>query len=719
MVLPPRPRFVFATLTLAALCLRAYAAQPPLDPPVSPGAMPEVSALLDFFRGLSGKMILSGQQEYPDWFDVNVEPEMNFLQQQTGHLPVVRGFDFMSMSEGNPNLHVANRAIAWWRQNGIVTICYHWFVPGPNGQAFYTPATGYARTTNFDIRRALTPGTPEYVEFVAEMDIVAEELKILRDAHVPVIWRPFHECSGNWFWWSAHGAGPFKQAWLFMFDRFTNHHGLTNLIWCYNPTDTVGALEAWYPGDAYVDMIGLDIYPAAGTHPTYATAFRRFRDFTGGRKLVVMSENGPIPDPDQLFADGADWGYFCTWYGGFITGEGNASNPVDFVRRVYDHPRVITLDEMGSIHPRLDRPPAILVQPASSAAGTGANLTLAVVAGGSPPLTYEWRKNGVAIDGAGGATLSFPALSATDAGDYTVVVENANGTAASEAAHIAISGGPYAPPVAQLGNLSTRGWVGTGDDTMIAGLVVGGAGSKRVLLRAVGPTLGHAPYNVHGVLADPYLTLTTPDGAILATSDDWDADGEGATLEAAFASVFAFPLDAGSTDAALIASLPPGSYTALVRGADAGSGIALVEVYDLEAGSPAELRNLSTRARVGVGDEALIAGYYTLGGELPLLNRAVGPRLADFGVGSPLADPQLELTLTDGTPEAANDNWSASADAVAIAEAAARVWAFELRAGSTDSALLYRQPGAGGRTATVRSATGQPGIALVELYVVP
>jgi hypothetical protein len=709
--------FLIATLGATASLPALAWAQPSrtLDAPVSPNAQPEVRALLEFLNGLSGKMILSGQQETVDWFGRDNAPEFPFLLEKTGREPAVRGFDFIFYSDPRSvsMQTTATRMIAWAQRGGIVTSAFHWNAGSPR-HSFYTA------DSDFDLAQALTPGTRDNAEFIAEMDIVAEELKKVRDARVPVIWRPFHECSGNqwgaWFWWGAKGAEKFKEAWRFMFDRFTRVHGLTNLIWCYNPTDLPGALEVWYPGDDYVDMISLDVYPATGTHPTFASEYRQFRNLRAGRKLVAMSENGAIPDPDYLWTEGAHWVYFCTWNGSFTTD--GVVNPFSFLHRVYNHPRVITLDELAPIHPRLDRPPAIVVPPASASVDQGATTTLAVVASGSAPFTYRWRKNGAEIGDAREAALRLSSVSVLDAGTYTVEVSNSAGTATSEAATLAVSGTAFVMRPSQIVNLSTRGLVRDGNEVMIAGLVVGGQGAKRLLLRAIGPTL-----RVSGVttaMSDPKITLTKPDGTWLASNDDWAIGTDAAALEAVFTQTYAFGLDRDSRDAALVATLPPGNYTAIVSAADTNSGVALVEVYDADAaGSPARLVNISTRGPVGTGNEVMIAGFVVGGaGSSQLLVRAVGPALAPYLTGS-LANPELTLTTQTGAVIATNDDWGADgAELARIKAAAAIVSAFGLPDVSADSGLLTLRP-AGGYTAIVRGNGGTTGIALAEIYEVP
>ncbi len=263
---------------------------------------------------------------------------------------------------------------------------------------------------------------------------------------------------------------------------------------------------------------------------------------------------------------------------------------------------------------------------------------------------------------------------------------------------------------ARVVNLATRASVGGAAGTPIAGFVVGGAGTKRMLVRAVGP--GLAAFGLAGALADPGVAVVRADGATVASNDNWLA-ADAAT----FAALGAFQLPAGSRDAAVVSALAAGSYTTPV-GAGGGSGIALLEIYDGEPANPAaSLVNASTRAFVGTGDTVLIPGFAVTGeGTVRLLLRAVGPGLADFGVAGALADP--ELTLFSGNLAiAANDNWNGAANAAEIAAAARQAGAFALADGSRDAALLVTLR-AGNYTARIAGVGGATGTALVEIYVV-
>jgi hypothetical protein len=709
------PHSRLRTLLLSALLIAGFSRTVAADAPVTPGALPEVGWVLQLLRDVSGTKIIAGQQERVDWFGLDNEGNIDFVHRTTGLTPAVRGFDFMFYTHsagGRQGQRAAERAILWARKGGIVQFCIHWFVDtgsAPGNPKFYT------RETTFDIRRALEAGTPENTEFIREMDLMAEELKKLRDARVPVIWRPFHECDGGWFWWGAKGPEPFRQAYRLMFDRYTRVHGLNNLIWCYNPTDSTGALEAWYPGDDVVDLIGLDIYPSAGSHPHYAGSFRRFRDFTGGRKPVTLTENGAIPDLDAMFAAGAGWPSFCTW-NGFESDP--AQNDPAFLRKVYQDHRTITLETMPDVYRQRSRAPAITLAPTAATCREGEPIALSVAAIGSDALTYHWSKDGNAVAGVSGPVLLLPRSTAADSGSYAVTVRNAFGEAVSAAARLEVSGATPAAAPTTLANLSTRAGIATHGDVLIVGFVVRGSGAKPVVIRAAGPAL--AAFAVPSVHPDPAITVVDNAGRRVAENDSWGDAPPPEGWASAFAAVGAFPFPAGSRDAALSLALPPGGYTVLVRSADAVSGgTVLAEIYDAGPTHPSRLVNLSTRGGVTAA-QPLIAGFVIQSpGTHGLLVRAAGPALTGFGVSGALAAPQLRLTTATGSLLAANAGWSEPAGtADSLAAMAGAVGAFPFVRGSRDAALIARQPAAG-YTAIVAPPNSDRGVALVEVYETP
>jgi hypothetical protein len=276
---------------------------------------------------------------------------------------------------------------------------------------------------------------------------------------------------------------------------------------------------------------------------------------------------------------------------------------------------------------------------------------------------------------------------------------------------------PAAAPngIERLASLSTRGVAGSDASTMIAGFVITGSDPKEVLIRAVGPAL--AGFGVPGVLSNPRVRLFKGGTAIME-NDDWSLGGFGPQIADTAVRLGAFPLPAGSADAALIARLDPGTYTAHVTTDNAAAGVALIEVYDTTAasGGGTKLISVSTRGSVGRGADALIVGLVVNGQAAKrVLIRGIGPALAAFGVSGTLSDPILRLYNKDGGLVAENDNWFDRPD---IASATTQVQAFPLALGSKDAVLLlYLAPG--NYTAQVSGVGDTTGVALVEAYEVP
>ena len=263
----------------------------------------------------------------------------------------------------------------------------------------------------------------------------------------------------------------------------------------------------------------------------------------------------------------------------------------------------------------------------------------------------------------------------------------------------------------RLANLSTRAQVGTGTNVMITGFVIQQGAPKQILIRAVGARLATAPFNLTGVLANPLLQVYNSDGVLVLTNDNWSTADQGV-----MAAVGAFPLTTGSLDAALVATLSPGSYTAQVSGVGNTSGVAILEVYDV-SGS-ARLLNLSTRALVGSANQTFFSGLSVAagGGARRVLIRAAGPALGALGVDGTLADPAIAVLDAAGRqiPGGANDNWE-TAGAPALRAAFTAAGAFPFAAGSRDAALLL-DLAPGNYTIQANGVGNATGTALVEVY---
>jgi len=254
---------------------------------------------------------------------------------------------------------------------------------------------------------------------------------------------------------------------------------------------------------------------------------------------------------------------------------------------------------------------------------------------------------------------------------------------------------------ASLVNISTRGLVQTGDNVLIGGFVVSGTTAKQVLVRAIGPTL--ANFGVPDPLQDPVLDLHNANTSI-ALNDDWQMDPNSGKIPTNLR-----PGD--SRESAILTTLQPGSYTAIVSGKNGTSGVGLVEVYSMDNASSSQLTNISTRGLVQTGDFVMIGGFVSSapdGSSAQLLIRAIGPSLAQFGITNMLADPALRLIDGNGVTIAFDDNWRDTQEAAIQATGNAP-------ASDSESAILATlSPGS--YTALVSGANGSTGVALVEVF---
>lgn len=306
---------------------------------MNPNATEEAKRLYSFLVDHYGKNILSGQQDYND---------LQYIQEHTGKLPAILGLDLMDYSpsrvERGTTSSDIEHAIDWWHnKGGIVTFAWHWNAPKdlidePGKEwwrGFYTEAT------TFDLEYALNNRDSEDFQLlIRDIDVISEHLKRLQDEKVPILWRPLHEAEGGWFWWGAKGPEPAKELWKIMYDRMTNHHQLHHLIWVWN---SVG--EDWYPGDEYVDIVSYDSYPGAYNYTPVSNYYEELRNLVNDQKLIALTENGPIPDPDQLIKYKAHWSWFCTWSGEIL----REQTDIEHLIKVYNHEYVITLDELPDL----------------------------------------------------------------------------------------------------------------------------------------------------------------------------------------------------------------------------------------------------------------------------------------------------------------------------------------------------------------------------------
>jgi cyclophilin family peptidyl-prolyl cis-trans isomerase len=286
----------------------------------------------------------------------------------------------------------------------------------------------------------------------------------------------------------------------------------------------------------------------------------------------------------------------------------------------------------------------------------------------------------------------------------TVTGTDIDGATVSNTFNVQVTAAP-----GRLVNISTRLQVRTDDEVLIGGFIMRGDAPKRVLVRAIGPSL--STQGIQGVLADPQLELYDSGGNLLAVNDSWADANKQAIIDTGIAPTAA-------KEAAILATLPSNStgagYTAIVRGAGNTTGIAVVEVYDLDSGPGSTLLNIATRGRVGNSDERVMIGGFFLGGtdSKRILVRALGPSLANAGVTGTLADPRLELVDGNGTSLQSNNDWQTSGQADEIQQSG-------LAPSNSKEAALVRTLNSGAYTAIVRGAGDSTGVASVEIYQLP
>lgn len=301
---------------LAATLLTAGTA--PTRPLVTPNPTVETRRVWQLLQREYGRRIFSGQCD---------DKYLPFIKETTGGKePAIMGYDFNGVPPSQGTNRDVPKAIAWTQRGGLVTFQWHWISPNADGD-FYTD--------KYDLAKALAnPTSSDYAHLIRDMDLVAEELKKLQAADVPVLWRPLHEAEGKWFWWGKAGGDACRQLYRLMYDRYTKKQGLRNLIWVW--TSYGKEKENWYPGDDVVDLIVRD-YESP-------TAWNEFQELFGNKGIMFgLGEEGKLPDPDQFSA--RPWLYFLTW--AYMIENPEKGNTPAWIKQVYNDPRVITLSDLA------------------------------------------------------------------------------------------------------------------------------------------------------------------------------------------------------------------------------------------------------------------------------------------------------------------------------------------------------------------------------------
>lgn len=391
---------------------------------------PETQTLMNYLTEVYGKQIISGQQEiYGGGNNGDYELEFNWIYNLTGKYPAIRGFDLMNY---NPLYGwedgTTERMIDWVNnRGGIATASWHINVPRDfNAYQLgefvdWKNATYKPTETNFNTANAVVPGTKENQYVMMTIKDLAEQLQILQDNNVPVIFRPYHEAEGNgglngegaWFWWASAGADVYKQLWDLLYTELTETYGLHNLIWTYN-SYVYSTSPAWYPGDDKVDIVGYDKYntiynrydglSGVPNEDAITSIFYQLVNLTGGTKMVAMTENDTVPSVQNLTEEKAGWLYFCPWYGEHLMS--TAFNYPATLKTLYQSDYVITLDELPDLK---------VENPTPSASITPANIEFDKYAPGQSDKAITVNFNGNTL-----TALRAGANALTETQDYTL-----------------------------------------------------------------------------------------------------------------------------------------------------------------------------------------------------------------------------------------------------------------------------------------------------------
>jgi mannan endo-1,4-beta-mannosidase len=338
--------------------------------PVNPSASKEAVALLDFLYSIKGKYILSGEHNF-----VSSGSKYNEkVKEITGKYPVVWGSDFsfcitgdnaseyhhcgpmnlvdpvdsfayLNLSQDTLRSRMIKEAIRQWNNGHIITLMWHQCFPADGDTCVGSSIWAMENRPDQKIWDSLTTdGTALNMAWKKQADGVAKYLKILCDAHVPVLWRPYHEMNGVWFWWCNHkGENGFKKLWIMMYNYYTKEHNLNNLLWVWdsnaprnNSGDEAFSYDQFYPGNEYVDVLAADIYQRDFKQSHHDELVK-----LGNGKPISIGEVGELPNDSMLIAQ-PDWEWFMVW-GYFIN---MRNNKTDDVRALYNSPRVLTLDKV-------------------------------------------------------------------------------------------------------------------------------------------------------------------------------------------------------------------------------------------------------------------------------------------------------------------------------------------------------------------------------------
>ena len=327
--------------------------------PVTANATPAAKKLYNFLVNNFGKKtisgVMTGNMDAYTMGDAAQHEDVQAVYKAGGKYPALIGADLMNATGANKDeswfQQYTEKAVdiakTTWKKGGIPAFTWHW---RPGDEVEFYVKGAHETYTEFDFTEAFLKGTTTwdtlsvaYKALVGDIDRISEIFLGLQTEGVAAIFRPLHESGGNWFWWSTHTGKQFAALYQLLYERMVFKNGVNNLIWDFNPQDA--SKISWTPGETYYDVLSVDIYNKANDHQSNSAAFIDFANKGGTNKLISLSENGPIPDVDKMYDEGAAWSWWMPWYESWGSAFVSQTAASVWQKNLADE-RIITLDEM-------------------------------------------------------------------------------------------------------------------------------------------------------------------------------------------------------------------------------------------------------------------------------------------------------------------------------------------------------------------------------------
>lgn len=321
----------------------------PVDPQASHRAKAIYSFLYDNFGKKTISGIMTGDMSSANG-NITQHDDVKAVYQASGKYPALVGFDFMNSTGTSDGWAIGyTRAVMslakdLYQKGGLPNFTWHWRDPSRKTWEFYSDRCDMKITDALNADGTWNTSSTLYRNIIKDIDDIADYFLELQKAGVACIFRPLHEASGGWFWWGREGAGPFLKLYHLLFEEMVNVKGVHNVIWVWNAGEED---TEWNPGNEYYDVVSADIYNPDYNYSSNYVTFDKLKALTKGKKIIALSENGPIPDIEKEIDEEAVWSWWMPWYqtwgGNFV----NKTSREQWTKCMNDE-RVITLEDLSA-----------------------------------------------------------------------------------------------------------------------------------------------------------------------------------------------------------------------------------------------------------------------------------------------------------------------------------------------------------------------------------